>query len=139
MKKETLAKIAIASAICAPACCVEKGVVVERQELSDEKALYVNLLDVKHEQARAANTFHFLPGTFVADRKLFFNDSTYVEPFIYAMPGDTIAFCNPFHATYIDMNKCNRVHDINGVSERNIIYQMKPLIKRYNDWLQNNR
>lgn len=139
MKTETLTKIAIASTLCAPSCAVEHGVVVERQELPDENALYINLIDAKHEKARAQSTFVFKPGEYMADRKLFFQDSTYMEPFIYALPGDTVSFYNPFHVTYVKMNKCNRIRDINGIQERDIVSQMRPLIREYWDWVHNNR
>lgn len=139
MKTETLTKIAIASTLCAPSCAVERGVVIDRQELADESALYVNLIDAGHKKKRAKETFDFRPGEYMADRKLFFQDSTYLEPLIYALPGDTISFRNPFHTTYVNMGKCNRVRDINGVSEREIIDSARPLIQQYKQWLQNNR
>ena len=139
MKTKILTKIAIASALCAPSCAVERGVVIERQEVSGENALYVNLIDKKHEKARAKNTFDFRPGEYVADRKLFFQDDNYQEPFVYTLPGDTISFYNPFHVIYVNMGKCNRVRDVNGVREKEIIETIRPLIKRYKKWLQNSR
>ena len=140
MKTKIVTKIAIASALCvAPSCAIERGVVVERQEVPEESALYVNLIDAQHEQARANETFEFKPGQYMADRKLFFTDSTYMEPLVYALPGDTISFRNPAHETYLDMNKKNRVRDINGIRERKIIGQIRPLRQQYNQVMQKTR
>ena len=109
-------KIAIASLMAMPAsCAVERGVIVERQNLLEENALLVNLL--KDGKSAPVDT----NGIFEADRKLFFMDATYQEPFIYALLGDTIAFRNPTHKTYLEMTKRNRVHSINGIRERKIV------------------
>ena len=135
MKTKILTKIAIASMLCAPSCAVESGIVVESQNLPEEKALYVKLIDKdgNEKQEQPQN------GMFCADRKLFFRDSSYVEPFVYAIPGDTISFYNPFHSTYIKMNKINRVHDINGVGNREVVKQMRPYIIQYRKWLKDLR
>ena len=120
MKSKTLAKIAIASALCAPSCAVEHGVVICRDESQDENALYVNL--IRKNKSKQKPFFVNADGTFDADRKLFFNDSTYTEPFVYALPGDTIYFDNPSHGSFVEMG-WNRllVHRINNVREREII------------------
>ena len=116
MKTETLTKIAIASLLGMPAsCAVERGVIVERQNLPEENALYVNLID-KNATPKSPDDEYV-----ETDRKLFFMDATYQEPFIYALPGDTIAFRNPTHKTYLEMTKRNRVHSINGVRDRKIV------------------
>ncbi len=112
MKTKTLTKIAIASAICAPSCAVERGVIVERQDLAEEKAFYVNL--VQRGGANQTNS----DGTFEADRKLFFMDSTYGAPFIYADVGDTIVFKNPARETFVEINAKNRVISVNGMREK---------------------
>lgn len=125
MKSKTLTKIAIASTICAPACGVERGVVIDRQGLPEENALYVNLLPCNNSARKPM--FVGPSGIFEADRKLFFADSSYIEPFIFALPGDTVAFYNPSHSRYIKVNKTHRIRDINGVRERDIIRIVKSL------------
>ena len=135
MKTKILTKIAVASMILAPSCAVESGVVVESQNLPEEKALYVKLIDKNSNEKIVVNP----DSIFCADRKLFFRDSSYVEPFVYAIPGDTISFYNPFHSTYIKMNRINRIHDINGVSNREVVKQMRPYIVQYRKWLKDLR
>jgi len=120
MKIETLAKIAIASALCAPACStVEQGVIICKQDLPEENALYVNL--VRKNKAKQKPLHDQSNEISDADRKLFFADSTYRGLFDYALVGDTISFRNPSRATYIDVNKSNVIRSINGVREREII------------------
>lgn len=130
MKTKTLTKIVLTSVLCAPACAVERGVIIYRQGLPEENALYVNL--IKKDKSEQKPMFVQSDGMFDADRKLFFTDSAYIEPFMYALPGDTISFQNALHETYLDMgpNK-KRVIDINGVKERKIIKIMRPIIERH--------
>lgn len=123
MKTKILTKIALASAICAPACGIERGVIIDRQGLSEENALYVNL--IKKDKTKQKPLHVESDGMFDADRKLFFMDSTYIEPFMFALPGDTISFYNPRHETFIEMNRKHRVRDINGAREREIIKTVK--------------
>ena len=127
MKKETLLKIIIASIACAPACAVERGVIIDRQGLPEENALYVNLIRKNKKKQKPL----FIPsnGIYDADRKLFFTDSSYIEPFIFALPGDTISFRNMWHKQFIDMGwDKHRVRDINGVREREIMARIQPIL-----------
>ena len=119
MKKETLLKIIIASMIFGPACAVERGVIIDRQGLPEENALYVNLIRKNKKKQKPLR----IPenGIYDADRKLFFTDSSYIEPFIFALPGDTISFYNQLHQQFIEMDSRRRVRDINGVREEIII------------------
>lgn len=126
MNTKTLTKIAIASMLCATSCGVERGVIIERDDLPSERALYVNLLRTNKSKQKPMT----IPadGIYVADRKLFFMDSTYLAPFVYALPGDTIEFTNHHHETFLEMNRGqNPVRRINGVREKNIV-------KAYNSW-----
>ena len=128
MKAKTLTKILIASIVCAPACAVEHGVIIERQGLTEENALYVNLI---RKNKKKQKQLHIgADGIFDADRKLFFMDSTYIEPFIYSLPGDTISFYNPWHKQFIEMDSKHRVRDINGVREREIMNYIRPILSR---------
>ena len=119
MKTETLLKITIASLLVAPSCAREYGIVIERQDYPEEKALYVNLIQKDKTKQKPLN----IPwdGMCDADRKLFFSDSTYMTPFIYVAPGDTISFYNPKRCKYLNVvrNK-NSVYSINGIRERKI-------------------
>ena len=110
MKTKILVKIAVASAVCAPAWGVERGVVAHKQDLPEEKALYVNVLG-------GNNTANKLDYDF-ADRKLFFNDSLYVEPFNLVAEGDTIPYRNSSRAIYLDMNKKHKILEIKRVRGR---------------------
>ena len=95
MKTKILAKIALASSLCAPSCCIERGVVIDRQNLPEEKALYVNL--IRADKSKQKPLHIQSDEVFDADRKLFFMDTTYLEPFVYVAPGDTISFYNATH------------------------------------------
>ena len=129
MKSKICAKIAIASALCAPSCAVEHGVVICRDESWGENALYVNL--IRMNKAKQKPLHDQSNEIFDADRKLFFADSAYMEPFTYVLTGDTISFYNPKHETFLDMgNDKTHVRDINGVREREIIKSAR-LIKEY--------
>ena len=128
MKPKTLTEIALASVICAPSCAVEHGVVIERQDLSSERALYVNL--IRKNKSKQKPLHVNADGTFDADRKLFFDDSTYVEPFIYSLPGDTIAFHNPCRKTYLNINRRHHIRDINGVRDADVVYFIKSIMEK---------
>ncbi len=120
MNAKILAKIAVASTFYVPSCFAEQGVVIDKQDLPDEKALYVNLIQSDTSKQKPL----FVPdnGIYDADRKLFFTDSTYLEPFVYALPGDTIVFNNPLHRTYIQMQRNKyRIRRINGLDECDIM------------------
>lgn len=120
MKAETLTKLAIASVLCATSCATERGVIIERDDLPSERALYVNLLRTRKNKQKPM----VIPadGIYYADRKLFFMDSTYLAPFVYALPGDTIEFTNRNHEIFLEMNGNDpRVRRINGVREKRII------------------
>ena len=120
MKTKILTKIAIASMLCAPSCAVERGVIIDRQELPEENALFVNLIQKDKSKQKPL----VIPddGMYDADRKLFFMDSTYTEPFVYSLPGDTISFYNAGREQFIDMGRGkNHVRDINGIREHRII------------------
>ena len=117
MNTKTLTKIVIASMLCAPSCAVERGVVMVRQDLPSERALYVNILSKNKQKPMSVSA----DGIYVADRKLFFNDSTYQAPFVYALPGDTIEFDNKNHEIFLEMGReQNRVRRINDVREKSI-------------------
>ena len=105
--------------IFGPACAVERGVIIDRQGLPEENALYVNLIRKNKKKQKPLR----IPenGIYDADRKLFFTDSSYIEPFIFALPGDTISFYNQLHQQFIEMDSRRRVRDINGVREEIII------------------
>lgn len=105
--------------IFGPACAVERGVIIDRQGLPEENALYVNLIRKNKKKQKPLHVQS--DGIYDADRKLFFNDSTYIEPFIFALPGDTISFFNPKHEQFLDMDAKHHVRDINGVSEQTMI------------------
>ena len=119
MKAKTVTKILIASILCAPACAVEHGVIIDRQGLPEENALYVNLIRNNKKKQKPLHVQS--DGMYDADRKLFFNDSTYIEPFIFALPGDTISFYNLWHKKFLEMNAKHPVRDINGVDEEIIV------------------
>ena len=120
MKKETLTKIAIASVLCAPSCATERGVVIDRQDLPDERALYVNL--IRKNKAKQKPLVVQPDGMYEADRKLFFMDSTYLEPFLYVLPGDTIYVNNPLKKTYLEMGRGKKhIIRINDVREKQIV------------------
>ena len=127
MKTETLTKIALASLLGMPAsCAIERGVVIDRQGLPEENALYVNL--IRKDKTKQKPLYVQSDGIYDADRKLFFMDSTYIEPFIFALPGDTISFYNPWHKTFLEMDdKHHHVRKINDVSEETI----KDYVRRY--------
>lgn len=119
MKTKTLTKILLASMLCAPACAVEHGVVICKEQSTTENALYVNLIQKdKSKQKPLHDQTH---EAFDADRKLFFMDKEYQESFGYIWAGDTISFRNASHAVFLEMNKKHRVRDINGVRERKFV------------------
>jgi len=128
MKKETLAKIAIASALCAPACTTERGVIVHKQELPEENALYINL--IRNNKAQQKPLEIKSDEIFVADRKLTFPDSTYIGLFDYFITGDTIAVFNPAHHTYIRMNNKNIIREINGTKGKNLAFLMRMTMQK---------
>ena len=122
MKTKTLAKIVIASALCAPACSLtETGVVICKQDAMDEKALFVNVIQKDKSQQKPLHDQ--TNEVFDADRKLFFLNENYTEPFDYACAGDTITYYNASRQTFLRMGslKKMRVHEINGVPESDII------------------
>ena len=123
MKKETLAKIVIASALCAPACTTERGVVVYKQELPEENALYINLIRKNKAQQKPLEIKD--DDVFVADRKLTFPDTTYVGLFNYFITGDTIAVYNPSHSTYMRMNNKNIIREINGAKGKDLDFLVR--------------
>lgn len=123
MKAKILAKIAITSALCAPACAVENGVIVYKQNLPEERALYINL--IRKDKSKQKQLRDLSDEIFDADRKLVFSGTTDNEVFNYLLIGDTISFYNAKHKTYMDM-RCgkNRILSINGVRKENIIGSM---------------
>ncbi len=115
MKTETLTKIAIASVLGMPVSCgVERGVVAYKQDLPEEKALYVNVLG-DDNTARKPNDES---DAFFTDRKLFFNDPAYVGPFNLVAEGDTISYHNMSRATYLEMSQKNKILRIKCVRGR---------------------
>lgn len=129
MKTKTLTKIVIASAICAPSCATERGVIIDRQGLPEENALYVNLIRKNKSKQKPLSVQS--DGLYDADRKLFFPDSAYIEPFMFALPGDTISFRNPLHKKYLDMGyDKNRVRDIRGVGEKAMVDYIRLVLER---------
>ena len=128
MKKETLAKIAIASALCAPACTTERGVIVHKQELPEENALYINL--IRNNKAQQKPLEIKSDEIFVADRKLTFPDSTYIGLFDYFITGDTIAVFNPSHSTYLRMNNKKLIREINGAKGKDLAFLMRLALQK---------
>ena len=122
MKNKILAKIIFASALCAaPSCAVEHGVIIDREDSDAEKAFYVNLIRKTKEKQKP---LHYQANEiYDADRKLFFPDN-YVDPFLYAEPGDTISFYNPLHGKYLEINPHYRVVGVNGIKMREISEMM---------------
>lgn len=120
MKTKILSKIVIASALCAPACDVERGVVVCKEELPEENALYVNLIRVNKRKQKPLHNQS--DEVFDADRKLLFRNSEYMEQFEYILPGDTISFRNAAHNTYLLMEPENEhIRKINGIREKDVV------------------
>lgn len=115
MKTETLTKIAIASVLGMPVSCgVERGVVAYKQDLPEEKALYVNVLG----DDNTAKKIDEESDAFFTDRKLFFRDQSYVGPFNFVSEGDTISYRNLSRATYLEMSKKNKILEIKCVRGR---------------------
>ena len=131
MSKETLLKLSLAAVLAqvAPSCAVERGVIIDRQGLPEENALYVNLIRKNKSKQKPLSVQS--DGLYDADRKLFFPDSAYIEPFIFALPGDTISFRNPLHKKYLDMGyDKNRVRDIRGVGEKAMVDYIRQVLER---------
>lgn len=128
MKKEALAKIAIASALCAPACTTDRGVVVHKQPLPEENALYINL--IKKNKAQQKPLEIKADDIFIADRKLIFPDSTYIGLFDYFITGDTIAVYNPSHSTYISVRNKNVIREINGTKGKDLRFLMRMTLQK---------
>lgn len=131
MSKEILLKLSLAAVLAqvAPSCAVERGVIIDRQGLPEENALYVNLIRKNKSKQKPLSVQS--DGLYDADRKLFFPDSAYIEPFIFALPGDTISFRNPLHKKYLDMGyDKNRVRDIRGVDEQTMIDYIRNVLDR---------
>lgn len=129
MKTKIVAKMAIVSALCAaPSCAVEQGVIIDRQDSPEEKALYVNLL--RKNKAKQKPLHYQANEIYDADRKLFFLEN-YMDPFLYAAPGDTISFYNLLHGKYLEMNSHNCVYDVNGIKMREISEMMhRPALEK---------
>ena len=77
---------------------VEAGTIIEKQDLPEEKALYINL------DADTTN----------AERKLFFDDAD-MAPFQYAETGDRIEYTNRRGRKYVYVGYGDNVVRINGV------------------------
>lgn len=82
---------------CGTARHVEGGTIIEKQDLPEEKALYINL------DSDTTN----------AERKLFFDDSN-VAAFRYAETGDYIEYTNKRGRKYIYVGYGDKVIRING-------------------------
>jgi len=100
-------------------CANERGVIVDRENVEAEKALLVNL--IQRDPSKQKPLEILSDDVFDADRKLFFCDSKYMEPFDFAKPGDTIVYPNLFHKTYIDITRFHRIRKINDVPNRKIV------------------
>ena len=120
--KHNLLKSIIATTLgltTASSCGVERGVIVYKQNIAEERALYVNLIHEMHLGGKSdKNTIALDSLNFSADRKLFFDDAKYANSFTYLLAGDTIVFRNKRHETYVDINKKNKILKINGSRER---------------------
>ena len=95
-------------------CGVEHGIIIYKQDLAEERAVYVNLIGKKHTK----DVFPLDSCDFSADRKLFFEGQNQVNQFGCLLAGDTIVFRNRAHDTYVDLNNKNKILKINGVRER---------------------
>ena len=98
--------------------CIERGVVMCKESIPEEKALFVNV--IRKDKSKQKSFDYLMYDMIDADRKLFFTDPKYMEPFIFAMPGDTIVYPNIFRKTYLDMTRFHRVRKINDVRNRKI-------------------
>ena len=115
MKKNLLKATLITTLGAATLACTERGVIIDREDLPEEKAFFVNLLRINKEKQKP---LVINPGEmYDADRKLFFEDGNNMEPFLYGHVGDTIMFSNPWHKTFIYVNK-NQIRRINGVTNK---------------------
>lgn len=104
------------------ASCLEKGVIVDREDIPEEKAFFVNV--IRNNKAKQKPLKIDLSDIFEADRKLFFSDSTHMEPFVYGQIGDTIVYSNLLRMTYIETRK-RQVRSINGIRNRDIVKQVR--------------
>ena len=122
MKTKILTKILLASMLCAPACAVERGVVICKDKSQEENAVYVNLIKKDKSQQKPMHNQTY--EIFDADRKLFFADDD--ESFNHVWAGDTISFHNGAHKTYIDVNKKHPIININGMREEDMMKFVMP-------------
>ena len=122
MKKNLLKATLITTLGAVTLSCTEQGVIIDREDLPEEKAFFVNV--IRQDKSKQKSLEIQSDEVYNADRKLFFCNAGVMDSFMYGAPGDTIVYYNPLRKTFINVHK-NQIRSINGIGNHDIARQVR--------------